>query len=221
MNILIVLNQTDTDTPPISHDYLIGVDGGCEWCLKNNQKMDLAIGDFDSLSPAHFLQLKQYAGKIEQHSTEKDQTDLELAITAAMQVNPCQLNVYGVWGGRLDHSLANLLCLAEQTQRVPIYMPGRHQFGFIIKSKQVISIKAQPNHSVSLLALGDDCYGISNKGFKYPLTDAILKHGSGRGLSNLTTDKRSEIALDQGRLLVLTGTETQVDITTQDEDIPT
>jgi len=206
MKILIVLNQTDHYIPVDKHDFVIGVDGGCRWCLDNNQPIDLAVGDFDSLDKENLKELANRAVNIERHPEHKDHTDLELALAAAMNRAPSAITIYGVWGGRIDHSLANLLCIARQTAQTPVIMHGgSDQSGYLIKNKQKINITAEIGYCISILALGRDCSGVYNKGLKYPLKDAIVKQGTGIGLSNLTTAPVSEISLQNGTLLILTG----------------
>ena len=98
MNTLIVLNQADVNPPPEDFDFVIGVDGGCKWCIKNKINIDLAIGDFDSLEQHYIDQLSRHAKTIEQHSCDKDLTDLELAINSAIKHASEFLTVLGVLG---------------------------------------------------------------------------------------------------------------------------
>ena len=205
MKILVVLNQTDRNMPIIEHDFVIGVDGGCRWCLDNNLPIDLAVGDFDSLNKEDLQSLSSKAINIERHPVNKDHTDLELALAVAMEKKPSSITVYGVWGGRMDHSLANLLCIAMQSGQTPVIMPDHNESGYLIKNQQKIQINAEIGHCISILALGNDCIGVSNNGLKYPLNDALIKQGTGIGLSNLTTDHISEVSLQLGVLLILTG----------------
>ena len=196
-----------------AHDFIIGVDGGCRWCLEKNLPIDLAVGDFDSLNKKDMHSLSSRAIKIERHPAHKDYTDLELALVAAKDKNPSAITVYGVWGGRIDHSLANLLCIAMQSGHTPVIMPDLSESGYLIKSQQKINIKAEIGHCISILALGNDCAGVSNSGMKYPLNDALIRQGTGIGLSNLTTDNNSEISVQNGVLLVLTGNQCDASIT--------
>ncbi len=201
---LIVLNQTDDTAPAEDYDFIIGVDGGCRWCIENNLKIDLAVGDFDSLENHHFEQLTKIAGKIEQHPSEKNLTDFELAIEAVLDQSPKELTVLGVWGGRTDHALANLLCLARQSNLLPVTMPGEKQSGYLLKSGYQIVIEYELDQTVSIMALLNDCHGVSNTGMKYPLTDASIPLGTGIGISNQTVTNPASISLNDGVLLVLT-----------------
>lgn len=204
MKILIVLNQTDARLPVDEHDFLIGVDGGCRWCIEHNLPMDLAIGDFDSLTKSELRTLVSANVDIERYPRDKDHTDLELALSAAMKKNPLELTVYGTWGGRIDHSLGNLLCIATQSNQCPVMLRAKNQSGYLIKNRQKIRITTEIGQRISMLALVCDCTGVFNRGFKFPLMNATIKPGTGIGLSNLSTEPECEISLDSGILLILT-----------------
>ncbi len=204
MNTLIVLNQTDDAAPIENYDFIIGVDGGCKWCIENHLAIDLAIGDFDSLEDHDFERLPEFATRIDHYSSHKDLTDLELAIQAALAESPQRLTVLGTWGGRTDHALANLLCLARQSKLLPVAMPGARQNGYLLKCGHEIVIEHQIGQTVSIMAMLNDCHGVSNQGMKYPLTDATILMGSGFGLSNQTVTNPASISLNNGVLLVLT-----------------
>ena len=48
---------------------------------------------------------------IERHPAAKDATDLELALDAAIALEPSRILVIGSAGGRLDHLLGSILLL--------------------------------------------------------------------------------------------------------------
>jgi len=204
VNTLIVLNQTDEKLSNQNFDFVIGVDGGCKWCIENDIKIDLAVGDFDSLENHYFEQLAELATEIEQHPRHKNLTDLELALQAALAQSASILTVLGVWGGRTDHALANLFCLTQLSGTLPVVMPGNEQSGFLLKSAQQIVIEHEIGQTVSIMAMIDDCHGVSNTGMQYPLVNATIRYGSGLGISNETLTNPASIALETGVLLVLT-----------------
>ncbi len=214
MKTLIVLNQTDAEPPIEEFDFVIGVDGGCKWCIENNINIHLAIGDFDSLEQHHIEQLHQHANTIDRHPSNKDLTDFELAITSALTQSTKGLTVLGVWGGRIDHSLANLLCLAKQSSDLPVTMPGGQQNGYLLKSDQKMILQGPNQQTVSIMAIVEDCHGVSNSGLKYPLDNATIIPGSGYGISNEIIASPSEISLQQGVLLILTDPDCRIQFNT-------
>ena len=90
-------------------DVLVGVDRGALWLLEQGLPLDIAVGDFDSVSPAEFERISSQAGKLVTAQPEKDDTDLELALlTVFADLPQAQVTIFGAFGGRLDHSLANV-----------------------------------------------------------------------------------------------------------------
>ena len=61
-------------------DYFVGIDKGSSFLLKNQLPLDLAIGDFDSVSAEEFKQIKAKAKKLVMAPAEKNDTDTELAL---------------------------------------------------------------------------------------------------------------------------------------------
>jgi thiamine pyrophosphokinase len=63
-----------------SEDYLIAVDGGLRHLLKVDKIPHLLIGDLDSVSTAEVARMNQLGVEIRRYPTQKDETDLELAL---------------------------------------------------------------------------------------------------------------------------------------------
>ena len=67
---------------------------------------------------------------IERHPAAKDATDLELALDAAIALEPSRILVIGSAGGRLDHLLGSILLLGDARyagadgRRVPRRQPA-------------------------------------------------------------------------------------------------
>src|SRR5207248_6529790 len=85
---------------------VIAADGGAEL----GGAIDLLVGDLDSIS-AETLAVIEH---VERHAVDKDATDLELALRAALRLEPEQILVFGSAGGRLDHLFGSLLILAAE-----------------------------------------------------------------------------------------------------------
>ena len=104
----------DLDVLETDFDVFVGVDAGSLFLLQHQLPLDLAIGDFDSVSPADFQQIEQAAKELIQAPAEKDDTDLELALKTVFERYPqAQARVFGALGGRIDHLLSNLFLASE------------------------------------------------------------------------------------------------------------
>ena len=92
-------------------DAVIAVDGGFASLEAAGCVPDLALGDFDSLGfVPEDVPVKLFPA-------EKDASDMELALEEALTRGAGTVEVYGALGGRLDHTLANLLLLASFAER--------------------------------------------------------------------------------------------------------
>lgn len=120
---------------------LIGVDRGSLTCLQAGISPDLAVGDFDSMTKTELGQVEQAVSELRYSKPEKDLTDSELMLQAAMvDYQLDRLLILGGTGGRLDHFLVNLfmvnkpafrpfaekISLLDQQNLVKFYLPGRH-----------------------------------------------------------------------------------------------
>lgn len=102
------------DCLPAEADVYVGVDAGCVALLEQGYPLDMAVGDFDSVTEKDYATIQQAAGIFHQAPAEKDDTDLELALKLIFQTIPeAQVTVYGALGGRMDHTLTNLFLASE------------------------------------------------------------------------------------------------------------
>src|SRR5262245_51998571 len=105
------LNKARTLLHP--DDYIICADGGTRHALSLNIKPNLIIGDMDSTDKVQLQKLREGGVEIELFLRDKNETDLELAITRAVQLNPEQIIIIAALGGRLDQTLANIALLSD------------------------------------------------------------------------------------------------------------
>src|SRR5829696_5858200 len=92
--------------------YVIAADSGLDHARALGWPVDLVVGDLDSVSVAALTDARATGVAVEEHAAEKDETDLELALDAAVRWGATHVTVVGGHGGRLDHLLANILLLA-------------------------------------------------------------------------------------------------------------
>lgn len=87
----------------------IGVDHGATYLLKHGIVPELALGDFDSTSRGEMASVRTAVGEVQSFPPEKDFTDTQLGVQAALdRWDPALINIFGATGGRLDQLLANL-----------------------------------------------------------------------------------------------------------------
>jgi thiamine pyrophosphokinase len=185
-------------------DLLIAADGGGNSLHAVGLAPHLAIGDLDSLDPAVIAAFAAAGAEIRRHPAEKDETDLELALLAAIERGAEQIDMLGALGGRWDMGLANvsLLALPELKGR-RVRLLDVNQEAFLVRESALIH--GSVGDTVSLLPLGGAAHGISTRGLHYPLAGASLFFERTRGVSNLIVDAPAQVSLSSGMLLVVRG----------------
>jgi thiamine pyrophosphokinase len=193
------------DPPPASvlerlpkSAYVIAADSGFDHAHRLGVKVDLLVGDLDSISAAGL----GLAGEIQQHPTDKNATDLAIALDAAARKKPSQVVVVGGSGGRIDHFLANaaLLTASVYSELKLTWLPGDAAIHVV---RDRLELLGSPGDVVSLLPYGGPARGVSTDGLRWPLTDATLAPGTSLGVSNQMIDTTATVELDDGVLLTV------------------
>ncbi len=174
-------------------DFVIAVDQAIPYILKQQIKIDYAIGDFDSLKDLHMLENLNY----KRLPIEKDQTDTFEALTFAYQMeNVDQVYLLGGLGGkRFEHSYAHLLflqqfkglMLIDDQTTIQILKKGIYQTDF----KGYISVFSIKPSMISL------------KGFKYPLDHYKLLPSDALGISNETLKTTATVEIHSGQIMFI------------------
>ncbi len=183
-------------------DRLIAADGGARHCLALGLTPHLLIGDFDSLEPETVETFRARGAEVRRYPPEKDETDLELALYAALEQETEAVLIFGALGGRWDMTLGNLLLLAHPDFRgVPITLLDGFQRVTLLPEGLPSEIAARPGDTVSLIPLGGDAKGVTTRGLRYPLKGGRLRFGATRGLSNEVISIPASVTVEEGLLL--------------------
>ncbi|HEP1406443.1 TPA: thiamine diphosphokinase [Streptococcus pyogenes] len=90
-------------------DYFVGIDSGSLFLLENGLPLNMAVGDFDSVSQEAFTDIKEKAELFITAHPEKNDTDTELALKEVFARFPeAEVTIFGAFGGRMDHLLSNI-----------------------------------------------------------------------------------------------------------------
>ena len=184
-------------------DWVVAADGGARHASVIGRRLDLWVGDGDSLGEDGIADLVAAGVPVRRLAVDKDETDTELAVLAAVDAGATRLTILGALGGaRLDHGLANVWLLAhprltgrdvrlvDVAARIRLIGPGRSD------------LAGRIGDLVSLLPFGGDAGGVTTAGLRYPLRDEPLRLGPSRGLSNVRHAGDASVVLETGRILV-------------------
>jgi thiamine pyrophosphokinase len=183
--------------------HVIAADSGIDRALALGLRIDRAIGDFDSVSTAGLAAAEAAGVLIERHPAAKDATDLELALDAAIALEPSRILVIGSAGGRLDHLLGSILLLGDAryaSATIDAYL-GDNRITVIRGSRR---LTGTPGEIVSLLPLHGPAEGVTTSGLEYPLHGETLPAGTSRGVSNVFAAAEAQITVVDGCLVAVT-----------------
>lgn len=184
-------------------DYLIGADGGTYHCLNVGRIPHTVVGDLDSLDPSTRKQLLDQGVHIGKYPTEKDQTDLELALEEAVKHQASEIILVGALGGRLDQMLANLLLLAQRDWKARVTLIDDRQTAQQIRAGETLRLCGQVGDIVSAIPISAVVTGVSYTGLRYPLEKATLTLGSTWGVSNELVNENATVHIETGILLIV------------------
>ena len=181
---------------------VIAADKGLDHALALGLDVTVAVGDFDSASPEAVAVAEAAGVRVERHPQEKDATDLELALDAALTMTPARILVLAAEGGRLDHLLSAALLLASERY-------ARSQIdAFVGKARIHVlrgerELEGEPGELLTLLAVNGPAEGVTTVGLAYALRGETLEPGSSRGVSNVFAASRAQVTVERGVVLAV------------------
>lgn len=204
---VLILAGGTTPTPQVQRALppaamCIAADSGLDHARRLGLLPDVVIGDLDSASPDAVDWARHQGVEICPYPTDKDQTDLELALEMAVAASPDRVVVAAIGGGRFDHLLANVAVLADDRFAGPDIdaLVGTALVSVIRGQRR---LRGQIGELVSLLATGGDALGVVTAGLRYPLQRETLRAGAARGVSNVFAAQRAVVTVTQGTLLAI------------------
>ncbi|HEX6219771.1 MAG TPA: thiamine diphosphokinase [Acidimicrobiia bacterium] len=179
-------------------DLVVAADSGYDFAVASGFRVDVLVGDLDSIEseviPSHVI--------VERHPTDKDATDLELAMSHVIADEPERIVIVGGAGGRVDHELAaaSLLC-ADRWAGIEIDWVTDRGWAHVIRGRRIIH--GDIGAVMSLIPMGGPAIGVYTKGLRWQLEDATLHHGTTRGVSNEFIGPVADIRVTSGCLLAV------------------
>ncbi|MGO3731768.1 MAG: thiamine diphosphokinase [Vagococcus sp.] len=209
-HVVIVAGGSPNDWPDLT-PYLtnetawIGVDRGTLYALQHHLPVEHAVGDFDSLTEDEWLYVSGHIQGIFRCASEKDDTDTQLGVLAAMERYPeAHYVLIGATGGRLDHFLSNLwlpfqerffpvierISILDHLNSIYYYLPGTYT---IEKEEDKPYLAYVGLTEIKALSLYDAKYRLDKRDFRYPVSLS----------SNEFVGKTSTFSFDSGVMCVI------------------
>lgn len=184
-------------------DLVVAADGGAARLDQSGRDPDLVVGDLDSLDPQEIERLSAAGVPIQRHPPDKDLTDGELALLAALEHSPDRIVLLGLLGGpRADMVLANQMLLFH-----PLLAPGSAMamapaWTIFPVGSELLELAARPGKILSLVPFDATADGVDIGGVKWPLAGATLRRGRGLTLSNRVAEGKVRVRCRTGRALL-------------------
>jgi thiamine pyrophosphokinase len=190
---------------------VIAADGGARHAPSLGLAIDEWVGDGDSLGPEGVAQLIAAGVPVDLVDRDKDESDTELALLAALRRAPTAITILGALGGpRTDHALANVTLLSMPALgEVDVRILATDARIRLLRAPSAdggpaaIDLEGQVDDLVTLLPVGGDAHGVTTHGLAYPLEDETLLEGRARGLSNRRTAELAGVTAQSGRIIVV------------------
>ncbi len=181
---------------------IICCDGGMRHALVLDIIPDFIIGDLDSAKGEDIDYFKRKNVEFFEFPSEKDKTDMEIAVQFAINKGNSEIYLFGALGSRIDHSLANMhilkLCCDNGIK------------AFIVDEKNVITmtnskieINGNKGDIISLIPFTPSVENVTTNGLYYKLENAVLYAESSRGISNVMLENKASVDLSKGILFVI------------------
>lgn len=179
-------------------DFFIGIDSGSLELIKRGIKPDVSIGDFDSTDELDYIKDNSYS--ILKYSTNKDETDLELAFKYLKNIKGSEnleIDVYDATSARLDHEFNTYMLMAKY-DLYKIRVVDVHNEVIYMKDNDKYLIKRPHLKYFSVCPIRESIISITNA--KYTLDDVKLTVKDTYAVSNepLKDGKKPYIEVKEG-----------------------
>ena len=182
---------------PCDGDLVIAADRGYDVALSHGITPQLTLGDFDSRG------VVPDGGEIIRLNVRKDDTDMEHAVSVAMDRGYTDFVIYGASGGRLDHTLGNIAVaemIADRGGRCIFY--GDESSFTVIRDSSFRSA-ARESGRLSVFSLSPISHGVTIRGLSYEAEGISLPRATTLGVSNAFIGREAVISAEDGVLLIV------------------
>ena len=184
---------------------VVAADGGARHAAPLGLPLHQVVGDFDSLSAEDTDELEAAGVIIARFPTNKDATDTELALLAALDAGATEITLLCSWGGRSDHAIGTLALLAHpRCGAATVVLLDEQTRTQLVRSGAELTLRGAVGRIISITPWGGDAT-VSATGVRWTLDSADLIAGSTRGISNVATATESIITVHDGAVLVSEG----------------
>lgn len=195
------LTRTPALDAQIAGTRVIAADSGMRHAAVLGVTPELWVGDFDSVPQAMIAANAQVPRRV--YPSDKDMTDGELAIAAAIEAGAGTLILAGAFGGeRPDHMFLHLTQALQLCARgIDVRLTSGAQEGLPLANGRRHAFDYPQGMVFSILAFSE-LSGLTVEGAKWPLDAVEVAFGSSLTLSNAVAGDLA-VTLERGRALLV------------------
>jgi len=112
------------------------------------------------------------------------------------------ITIIAALGGRIDHTLANIMLLAlPEARRANLRIWDEGQEIRLVTEE--LKLEGQPGTIISLLPLSETVHGVVTEGLEYKVPQETFRMGVPNGISNVMTGEKASVQVKDGLLLAI------------------
>ena len=168
-------------------DLVIAADGGAGSLDRLGRVPDRLVGDLDSIDPRSSSGWQPPGTSIDRHPTDKEASDTELAVEAALEAGADRASCCSARSAELGSTTSSPTCSCSPTRRWPVATCSAVRGGTQVRALHGgdrLVLDGSSGDLVTLLPIGGDAAGVTTEGLRWQLDGATLRIGRSRGLSN-------------------------------------
>lgn len=180
-------------------DYIICADGGWNHVHQTGIYPQVIVGDFDSACTIVPKETETIT-----LPTNKDDTDLLVAVKEGFQRGYNDFVILGALGGRLDHTYGNLCVLQYILQNGGTGMlQDQDTRVYLLQEDCDIELTHIQGNTVSVFPFGCDACTLTYSGLAYPLEQGTLVSHAPVGVSNIAQSDTVHITCHKGTAVIM------------------
>ena len=202
MSALLVLSGTLPDAERLvalcaASDTVVATDGAAVAMTAAGARVDIVIGDLDSIGP-HRSSVEAAGATIVEEPSQ-DHGDFDKALVWLRENGTTSVTIVGFDGGMLDHTLNNASVLARHAHLLEINVISGNALARCVVDQW--RIPANPGDRISLIPLPQA--RVTTERLEWPLRDEVLAFGAREGASNRASGADPDVIVHEGVVLVV------------------
>lgn len=175
---------------------IICADKGVTYCKEAGIVPDFLLGDGDSALD-DFIWAQENAVHIERFNVDKDETDLQLALSFIRGLGDNEeLLVTGIWGGRFDHAYSAVFSLLQYCKQtgVKTILADTCETMLLFHEKTKVTVDFLQNPAVISVLPFCEQVNVSLQGCEWELKEQMLTLAHPYAISNRLTKANKQIS---------------------------